>query len=142
MEETSNGLLTDDVLAVCQLLYNEWDVATKNCVTETPILSLLKLLVDDFLEALPLLWHPHYHVKDIERIENNLEVLISEQLNKEVKEPLRVHHHVLWVALNTITYIPQDFIDGLCTDPPVVLCIHHPLDLLHRDKLTARQASM
>ena len=126
--------MADDVLAVGQLLHYLRDVATQHGIAEAPVLVLSDFVVQDFGVALALLRHTQDHVQDVERVQNDLEVLISEELEKELHQLLRLKHDVLRVTFYAIMNVMQHFVDGLGPDSPVVLCVHYSLYLVCGDQ--------
>lgn len=58
-------------------------------------------------------------------------------MDEEVKEALRVHHHVLGVVGYPVPDVVKHLVNGLRAHPPVVLLVHDPADLVHRDQLSA-----
>lgn len=107
----------------------------KSCVAESPTLIWRQFLRPELLVALLLLLYAHDHVQDIQRIEHDLEILIRQQLNEEVKEPLRIGKHVFSISFYSILHIVENFIDRLRSNSPIVLRVHHPLDLFSGDQL-------
>lgn len=134
--EAPDCFLSDDVLAVCKLLYYLWNMPSQSCIAETPSLIRWHLILHHLHISLALLWHAKYHVEDVQRIEHDLEVLICEQLQKEIYQLLGVAHHILWVSLNSILHIMQYLIDGLGPHSPIVLCVHHSLYLVRSNQFT------
>ena len=109
---------------------------SQNCIAETPPLIRWQLTLHYLHISLSLLRHAKYHVQDVQRIQHNLEVLISKQLQKEIHQLLRLAHHILWVSLNSILDIMQYLINGLGPHSPIVLRVHHSLYLLRSNKFT------
>lgn len=108
-------------------------------VRSTTVACLLGQLLrppQHYVVALSLLLHGDDHVEHVERVQHDLEVLIVQHLNEEVKEPLRVQHHVQRVNFDALLHVVQDLIDGHRAYSPVVLRIHKLRDLLSRDDLT------
>lgn len=58
-------------------------------------------------------------------------------MDEEVKEALRVYHHVLRVVGYSVSDVVKHLVDGLRSHPPVILLVHDPADLVHCDQLSA-----
>jgi hypothetical protein len=111
-------------------------VPSQNSIAEAPTLVGRHLILHYLHIAIALLRHTQYHVQDVQRIQHNLKVLIREELQKEIDQGLRLAHHVLWVSLNPICYIMQDLIDCLRPNSPIVLGVHHSLNLIRGQQLS------
>lgn len=109
---------------------------SQNSIAEAPTLVGRHLILHYLHIAIALLRHTQYHVQDVQRIQHNLKVLIREELQKEIDQGLRLAHHVLWVSLNPICYIMQDLIDCLRPNSPIVLGVHHSLNLIRGQQLS------
>ena len=134
-EQALDGLLPDNVLAVGQLFDDQRDVAAEDGVAKAPAFVLRQLLLQEPFVPLSLLGHPDQDVQYVERVEDDLEVLVGQQLEKEVEKPLGADHHVLRIALSSLLDVVEHLVDSLRANPPIVLGVHHPLDLLGGDEL-------
>lgn len=82
-----------------------------------------------------MLRHTEYHIQYIEGIEYDLEILVCQQLKEEVDQLLRLNQYVLRVSFNTIFDVMKHLIDSLGPHSPIVLGVHHPLDLVRGNEL-------
>jgi len=60
--------------------------------------------------------------------------LIGQQLGKEIKKLFTLLHDVIRVVLYSIFYVSEHFVDGFGAHSPVILCIHHSINLICSDK--------
>ena len=104
----------------------------KSCIAQTPLIIIVLAFVSAFLFL-----HANDHVKYIQSIEHNFEVLILEKLDEEVKKILTFGHHVIRIRGNFLSNIFKHFINCLCSDSPVILGVHHSRYLICSDKVTA-----
>jgi len=134
-EEAPDGFLSDDVFAVGELFDDQGDVPSEDGVAEAPLLVLGDLLFHDFVVPFPLLLHPNDHIQNVQSVEHDFEVLVREQLNEEVQEALWVDHHVVLVSFDPVLDVVKELVNRFGPHAPVVLGIHHPLDLVRRNEL-------